>query len=590
MSGIQNVPIRWPERYDPAFLDRLFREVLSKADVRNAIAGAGITITGTPDEVATLAASPEVDELLSAGVLTALPATSLARQLVAANSSIVIEDNGAGETLSLSVGLIEPASIEAYQGDLYVLGSSPDYDVTVPIYAGSNDTLLSRVGDELVFGSLTSGMFPNGVVPDAALSANVPLLDAANVFETGQTITRTDSGLSNVLTGNGWSLLVLQDSASTSGARRTRLMHDADGFVAQSENNGGSAVSTWLWAQYDGSSAITTLQLAAPILDFNGAADLSSTLAVAGAITQTVTGTGATNAFIGNGWSLLSLWDSAAGSDEKRWRLQSDNGVFSIIGETDAGSGDGVALRILRTGAAIDEIELNATLLDFNASLDISGTLAWGGGSSIASSNDVVQTGRTLTAGDGLTGGGSLAADRTFNVGAGTGISVSADAVALSSGALASLALADSSIQPADNVSALTNDAGYVGSLSGSFTGTVTGMISATTGTVHYEIVGDVCTLFVRSSGGIIGTSNSNELTLTGLPAACRPAGYVSTVCGTLGSNSANDRVGRGDIDPAGSVVTFYVADASARWSATGFAAVNLKGLARGWSMTYALS
>jgi hypothetical protein len=38
---------------------------------------------------------------------------------------------------------------------------------------------------------------------------------------------------------------------------------------------------------------------------------------------------------------------------------------------------------------------------------------------------------RNLTAGSGLTGGGDLSADRTFNVGAGTGISVAADTVGL---------------------------------------------------------------------------------------------------------------------------------------------------------------
>lgn len=41
---------------------------------------------------------------------------------------------------------------------------------------------------------------------------------------------------------------------------------------------------------------------------------------------------------------------------------------------------------------------------------------------------------RNLIAGDGLTGGGTLSADRTFNVGAGAGISVSANAVALDTG------------------------------------------------------------------------------------------------------------------------------------------------------------
>jgi hypothetical protein len=39
----------------------------------------------------------------------------------------------------------------------------------------------------------------------------------------------------------------------------------------------------------------------------------------------------------------------------------------------------------------------------------------------------------TFTAGNGLTGGGTLAADRTFNVGAGDGISVAADSVAVNS-------------------------------------------------------------------------------------------------------------------------------------------------------------
>lgn len=43
----------------------------------------------------------------------------------------------------------------------------------------------------------------------------------------------------------------------------------------------------------------------------------------------------------------------------------------------------------------------------------------------------IVRTSRTITAGAGLTGGGSLAADRTIDVGAGNGISVAADSVSV---------------------------------------------------------------------------------------------------------------------------------------------------------------
>ena len=43
----------------------------------------------------------------------------------------------------------------------------------------------------------------------------------------------------------------------------------------------------------------------------------------------------------------------------------------------------------------------------------------------------IAHSGVTMTAGNGLTGGGTIAASRTFNVGAGTGVTVSADAVSI---------------------------------------------------------------------------------------------------------------------------------------------------------------
>lgn len=67
---------------------------------------------------------------------------------------------------------------------------------------------------------------------------------------------------------------------------------------------------------------------------------------------------------------------------------------------------------------------------------------------------------RQIIAGAGLTGGGDLSADRTVNVGAGTGIAVNANDVALSAASIASLLLADSSVQPART---LTAGAGLIG-------------------------------------------------------------------------------------------------------------------------------
>ena len=85
------------------------------------------------------------------------------------------------------------------------------------------------------------------------------------------------------------------------------------------------------------------------------------------------------------------------------------------------------------------ETELGNTLISSSAQIadDISGSFT-STSSSLASritteegNVDTLQA-RNLIAGDGLTGGGTLAADRTFNIGAGTGITVNANDIAVS--------------------------------------------------------------------------------------------------------------------------------------------------------------
>jgi hypothetical protein len=89
--------------------------------------------------------------------------------------------------------------------------------------------------------------------------------------------------------------------------------------------------------------------------------------------------------------------------------------------------------------------------------------------------------GVTLTAGAGLTGGGDISVNRTFTVGAGTGIAVNADDVALSAATIASLALADSAIQ--------------VGSAP-----TWTGQHTFATGAIIFKAQSDAATLTAFSS------------------------------------------------------------------------------------------
>jgi len=84
---------------------------------------------------------------------------------------------------------------------------------------------------------------------------------------------------------------------------------------------------------------------------------------------------------------------------------------------------------------------LNADLLDgqHGSYYAVSGGAEHDGFSDFVANEHIDHTSVTLTAGDGLTGGGDISANRTFAVGAGTGITVSADAVSLSHLGLESL-------------------------------------------------------------------------------------------------------------------------------------------------------
>jgi hypothetical protein len=131
-----------------------------------------------------------------------------------------------------------------------------------------------------------------------------------------------------------------------------------------------------------------------------------------------------------------------------------------------------------------------------------------------------------------------------------------------------------------------TGPTGGPANSSAQFTATLTGMASATTGAINYEIVGKMCTL--TAPGGIFGTSSANTMTMTGLPVACQPATGVPIVtCGALVSGAAGGFFGACSV--SGSTVTFSLSG-GAQYSSTGFAASAQKGLPGGWTITYPLT
>ena len=149
------------------------------------------------------------------------------------------------------------------------------------------------------------------------------------------------------------------------------------------------------------------------------------------------------------------------------------NVTGDVTGNVTGNAGTATKLATARTIQLSGDVTGSATF-DGSANASITAVVQDDSHSHVISNVDGLQTAldgktttaRTITAGDGLTGGGNLTANRTLNVGAGSGITVSADAVSH----------ADTSSQASSNNSGRT----YIQDVTLDTFGHVTGLATAT--------------------------------------------------------------------------------------------------------------
>lgn len=223
--------------------------------------------------------------------------------------------------------------------------------VTTPTGSGALVLASSPTIDDL---TVTTGItLPSASIADAALSSNVPLLDAANTFSANQTISNAQPQLQLSETDEGadWRAVV------GSGIFRIQRI---DGGVANAIALSG-----------DGAGNISEVELNAALLDFNGAADFSQQATFNG-VGSLVSNTSAVR--IVSTEPYQEFYESDQGSDAKRWLVGSSSSLFFIATAPDSGaSGAQNALRFARSGVSVSEVELNATTLDLNGALDLDG-------------------------------------------------------------------------------------------------------------------------------------------------------------------------------------------------------------------------
>lgn len=106
-------------------------------------------------------------------------------------------------------------------------------------------------------------------------------------------------------------------------------------------------------------------------------------------------------------------WDATgAAADERLWNAAYIGDSFLLRTRTDTNGTGQSAIVIGRTGTTVDEIELNATLLDFNSNLDVSGSLVLGTELAVAEGGTGAATAAGARTNLGL---GSLATKSTVN-------------------------------------------------------------------------------------------------------------------------------------------------------------------------------
>lgn len=120
---------------------------------------------------------------------------------------------------------------------------------------------------------------------------------------------------------------------------------------------------------------------------------------------------------------------------------------------------------------------------------------------------------------------------------------------------------------------------------SGSFTGTLTGMSGATTGTLFYRCALNSCTVSTGATAQILGTSNTTAFTITGLPAAAQPTSGVCDVTHAVNSGSTVSALFC--ISGGSGTIAFSILTAGANtYNSSGFTASGNKGVSN-WTITY---
>ena len=200
-----------------------------------------------------------------------------------------------------------------------------------------------------------------------------------------------------------------------------------------------------------------------------------------------------------------------------------------------------------------------------------------------------------LTAGGGLAGGGDITASRSFDVGAGEGVVVNANDVAIDWTNLVAGSTVAANVDYFNDLIAFYDDSvsahrswdldtlAKIGVTErGSFTPTFTGFAAPPSNAMDWVLTGQIGAM--DCNAGNVATSNATTMTITNIPSQLRPNSQaINFVCVVVRDNGT-DQFGIMAISPTGTA-TFGLGASSG-----GFTASGSKGLPGNWTATFMVS
>jgi len=329
-------------------------------------------------------------------------------------------------------GTTAPSSLKTAELG-YAMGTGTQANGGDRLYFGKGDdgsgnaTSIVVIGGEYFTGVLAhaAGTLTASAAIITDASSKIDNLKVDNLDLNGNTISSTDTNGNVTLDPNGTGVV----DVSTS-----KISNVVDPAADQD-----AATKKYVDDQFGGSAAL-----------LNIAADTGSADEVSAASTVTFTGDTGISTTVSDNEITIDLDDTAvtAGSygsstniptftvdAQGRLTAASTASISTTLTvAADGGSGDGVALAtdtLTLSGGTGVSTSISGDTVTFNSN---DGEIDHDSLSNFVADEHVAHSGVTITAGDGLTGGGTIAATRTLAIGEGTGITVSANAIATNDG------------------------------------------------------------------------------------------------------------------------------------------------------------